>query len=112
MSRPNQIRRIIAELRRALGPDVPAWQLLRMADLIVQAYREPEVVDFDEGIERSPFYARDVARAFDDGGWKVLDHEVKQGLSLSDDLPDHRLRTEAKLRNLLGRTSWPRTETD
>ncbi len=113
MTRPSQIRRIVAELRAALGPDVPAWQLLQLAHHIVDAHREPEIHDFDEPIARNPFFAMDVDLAFQrDNGWKVVDFERQQGMAFDDELPDSHYRTEARLRSLIGHTRWPRIETD
>jgi len=56
MTRPSQIRRVVAELRRALGPDVPAWQLLRLAAVIVEAHREPEGFDYLSPSDHHPLW--------------------------------------------------------
>jgi hypothetical protein len=113
MTRPNQIRRIVAELRHALGNDVPAWELLQLARIVLEAHREPEVADFEAPASRSPFFALEVDTAFErDGGFGVLNFEQRQGMAFGDELPDDHYRTEARLRGLIGRTAWPRTETD
>lgn len=113
MTRPEQIRRIVAELRQALGPDVPAWELLQLAGIILAAHREPEVGDIEAPPSRSPFFALEVDKAFGrGGGFGVLNFERRQGMKFSDDLSDDHYRTEARLRGLIGRTQWPRTETD
>lgn len=113
MTRPSQIRRIVAELREVLGPDVPAWELLQLAYHFVEAHRAPEIDDYDEPAVRNSFFAAEVDLAFQrDNGWKVVDFERQQGMAFSDELPDSYYRTEARLRSLIGRTIWPRTETD
>jgi hypothetical protein len=111
VTRPDQLRRVFVELRAVL-PDEPAWRLLKLAAYIVKAHREPESFDFEEFVERSPFFALDVAQAIEDGGWKVLDFERRQGMSFGDEISDNHHRTESRLRNLLGRTTWPRSGTD
>jgi hypothetical protein len=59
-TRPSQIRRVVAELRAALGPDVPAWELVQLAGFIVEAHREPEKLHFSEPTPRPPFSALEV----------------------------------------------------
>ncbi len=113
MSRPSQIRRLVAELRRALGPDVAAWELLQLANHFLEAHRQPEIVDFEAPASRSPFFALEVDTAFGrDGGFDVVDFERRQGMAFRDELSDDHFRTEARLRGLIGRTAWPRTDTD
>jgi len=111
VTRPDQLRRIFVELRAVL-PDEPAWRLLKLAAYIVKAHREPELLDLDGFVERSPFFALDVAQAIADGGWKVLDFERRQGMSFGDEISENHYRTEVRLRYLIGRTSWPRSGTD
>ena len=84
MTRPDQVRQIAVALRRELGPHIPFRDLLRMAAVIVQAYREPERVRLDEGRIRSAFFALDVDVAFGDGGWRVLDFERRLGMSFDE----------------------------
>ena len=83
MSRPSQIRRVVAELRAVLGPEYPFRDLLRLAAIIVRAHREPEVLD-EGGYVRSAFFAIEVDLALQDGGWKVLDFERRGGMSFDE----------------------------
>lgn len=102
-TRPSQIRRVVAELRAALGPDVPAWELVQLAGFIVEAHRDPEKLDFREPAPRPPFSALDVDLAFARSeGWKVLDFERRQGMIFTDELPDSYYRTQYRLKRLLG----------
>ena len=111
MTRPERIRRLFAELRRAL-PDVPGWELLKLARYVEEANREPEA-EIEAPASRSAFFAIEVDAALSrDGGYDVLDFERRQGMVFDDELPDDHCRTEARLRGLIGRTAWPRTETD
>jgi hypothetical protein len=111
VTRPDQLRRVFVELKAVL-PDEPAWRLLKLAAYIVKAHREPEGLDLDGFVERTPFFSLDVVKAIEDGGWRVLEFERWQGMSFGDEISDNHHRTEARLRNLLGRTSWPRSGTD
>jgi len=111
MTRPSQIRRIFAVLRRA-HPNASGTELLQLAEYIIKAHRDPEFVEFSDGYDRRSFYARDLSSAFEDGGWQVLEFERRQGMSFGDEISDTRDRVEARLRPLIGRTKWPRTETD
>jgi hypothetical protein len=112
MSRPSQLRRIVA-LLRAQQPDAEYRHLLRLAALIIEAHRKPEIVDFDAPPSRSPFFALEVDVAFRrGGGFGVLNFERRQGMTFSDERSDNHYRIEARILGLVGRTSWPRTETD
>lgn len=113
MTRPTQIRRLVAELRAALGPDIPAWELLLLARYFLEAHRDPERADFEAPASRSPFFALEVDTAFQrGGGFGVLNFERRQGMTFGDDYSDDHDRTEVRLRGLIGRTAWPRTDTD
>jgi hypothetical protein len=102
VNRPNQIRRVYIELRRALGDDLSAGDLLRLAASIVRAYRAPE--EADPTSNRPPFFALEVDKAMKDGGWRVLHHEERTGTQLSEELPDNYFNVQAKIRELVGQT--------
>lgn len=112
MSRPSQIRRVVAELRRALGPEVPVWQLLQLAAAIVEAHRNPEAFDYASPTERPPFFAMDVDTALDDGGWRVLDFECRGGMSIGKETGDTSDRVALRLRHFFGPNGWRRTGMD
>lgn len=84
LSRPSQIRRIVAELRAALGPDVPAWELLQLAAKFVEAHREPDAFELDDAVLPRAFHARELDVAFSDGGWRVLEFERRAGMRFDD----------------------------
>ena len=72
-NRPQKIRRIFRELRNAVGPEIPAVELLRLANLLVT---EPvEHNDYAEPAWRPNFERVPLDRAFADGGWRVLEGE-------------------------------------
>jgi hypothetical protein len=77
MRKPDLIRAIYSELRRNLGPDVPAGDALRLAHFIVRSYTEERdsLADFGEAkVGRSLLYAP-VDEAMNDGGWRVMEYE-------------------------------------
>jgi hypothetical protein len=112
MARRSQFQRIVAELR-AQRPDAEYRHLLRLAALFIEAHREPEIVDHHAPPSRPSFFALEVDVAFRrGGGFGVLNFERKQGMDFSDERSDDHYRTEARLRGLIGRIAWPRTETD
>lgn len=101
MPRPNQVFRVFAELR-VIRPDVPAWQALRLAEYIVRAHREPESFSLEEAINRPPFFALDVDKAFR-YPWDVLNFEQSQGMLFCDDVSEQDVRAFARLWTLVGR---------
>lgn len=92
MKRPTQLLRIVAVLR-AQQPHAEYRHLLRLAALIIEAHRKPEVVDFEAPAFRPSYHSLALDKAFGDGGWRVLDFERRQGMSFNDDLAeDYRAR--------------------
>jgi hypothetical protein len=113
MARPSQIRQIVAELRRALGPEASANEILRLAGVIVESHRQPERFDFEDPILRSPFFALDVDTALEqDNGWKVVAFERQQGMAFGDEISDNYHLIRAKIRRFVGPTLWPRSGMD
>jgi hypothetical protein len=112
MTRPSQLRRIVA-LLRAERPDAEYRHLLRLAAFIIESHRKPEIVDYAERPSRPSFFALEVDKAFRRGaGFGVVNFEWRQGMTFGDERSDNHYRTEARLRGLIGRVSWPRTGTD
>ena len=112
MARQSQFDRIVAVLR-GQRPDAEFRHILRLAALVIKAHREPEVVDHYAPPSRPSFFALEVDVAFRrGGGFGVLNFERRQGMTFSDERSDNHDRVEARIFGLVGRTSWPRTETD
>ena len=114
VNRPSQIREVYLELRRIFGGQLNAGEVLRLAALIVKAYREPETLDptFDDEYGRLPFVALELDTAMEDGGWRILEYEGRRGMALTDDLPDNYFAVEARIRGFVGQTQWPRIAMD
>jgi len=80
MQQPTLVRAIFYELR-ATGIDAQAVDVLRLADVIVQALdgRRQEIDEDYRGYNfprRLPYIAVD--KAMNDGGWRVLEFESKR----------------------------------
>jgi len=74
-----KVREVFAELRRALGPEIPAGEALRLAVALVDIAHPIEAND-DELGRRSSRPASDrvpLDRAFSDGGWRIMHREFK-----------------------------------
>jgi hypothetical protein len=75
-SRSIKVRQIFSELRRTIGLDIPAGELLRFAAALVDATAPLEERDQHEGVGPRP--AVDVLpldKAFEDGGWCIMEVE-------------------------------------
>lgn len=75
-SRSIKVRQVFAELRHALGTEIPAGELLRLAAALVDASHPCDSTNEDRNA--GPGAARDqmpLDKAFADGGWRILGSE-------------------------------------
>jgi hypothetical protein len=73
-----KVRQVFAELRRALGSDIPAGELLRLAAALVDATTPREGRDEHRSVgPRSAFDQLPLDEAFEDGGWRIMDLEPR-----------------------------------
>lgn len=76
--KPAQIRLIYAQLRRMMGDEVPAGDLIRIAHLFLRAYSDApldELKEFGVAGESRALHTLAVDEAMSDGGWQVLAFE-------------------------------------
>lgn len=109
MGRPSQIRLIFTELRQVLDSSYSDRELLRLASAIVIAHTAAGRLD-DDYLTTSDvihsFFARPIDEAMTDGGWKILEFEMKRGTAFEDGV-----RTEfeddlsAEVKTLMSRLS-------
>jgi hypothetical protein len=87
MNRMKQVEQIYAVLRRSLDPSFSAKEALEIAQLMVESYRQTKRDEAREYLEAEPKSFRTLAldEAFADGGWGVLDFELKRGLTIDDE---------------------------
>jgi hypothetical protein len=90
--RSMKVRQVFAELRRALGAEIPAGELLGLAAALVDAAAPIECPDEHRSVPDRP--ASDqlpLDRAFSDGGWRVMHRESNWfASSYRDDDPGFR----------------------
>jgi hypothetical protein len=83
-----KIHKVFAELRHALGTEIPAIELLGLAAKLVDATREPSVGD-DDGLVSARLSIDELPldKAFADGGWRIMARERVSGSDhFEDDL--------------------------
>src|SRR5687768_9276474 len=106
MRKPALVRAIFSELRASLGADVAASDVLKLANLILRAYRDDEQPSGD----RSPppnraFVSLPVDHAMSDGGWRVLDFETMRASSPDEASADALATARFLIEKYLG-PSW------
>jgi hypothetical protein len=101
-----KIRQVFAELRHALGGEIPAIELLRLAAKLVDATREPFASD-DEGAvsARSSIGELPLDKAFADGGWRIMARDRAHRSDYFEDDPCLHARTKSKLDRLMKRAA-------
>ena len=84
-NRPAKIRRVYAELRKTRR-DIPAHALLRVSAWLVDFFegRGGQPVA-RQGTPRPTFEELPLDKAFDDGGWRVMERESRRMAQLYDD---------------------------
>jgi hypothetical protein len=73
-----KVRQVFAELRRALGSNIPAGELLRLAAALVDATMPIEERDAHRSSGPRPAFDQlPLDKAFEDGGWRIMSHEPR-----------------------------------
>src|SRR5262245_49312292 len=81
-----KVRQVFAELRRAMGAEIPAGKLLRLAASLVDAARPVECRDYEHRHDDRPIFDQiPLDCAFSDGGWRVMHRESKWVGNLDED---------------------------
>ncbi len=76
MNRPDRVRKVYGELRRALGDQFPSHEILRSAARLVDLFGGREGHSgIRHGTPRPTFEELPLDKAFADGGWRVLARE-------------------------------------
>ena len=73
-ARAIKVHQVFAELRRALGKEIPAGELLRLATRLVNASRARHYNGLSED-SRQTTDALPLDKAFADGGWHIMADE-------------------------------------
>jgi hypothetical protein len=73
-----KIRQVFAELRRVLGLEIPAGELLRLAVALVDATTLIESRDDHRSVGPKPACDQlPLDKAWEDGGWRIMDSESR-----------------------------------
>jgi len=67
-----KIRQVFAELRHAVGNEIPAIELLQLAAKLVEATRPPSLRDEKIVRLRPSIDELPLDEAFADGGWRIM----------------------------------------
>ena len=77
-ARSIKVRQVFCELRRALGFEIPAGELLRLAAALVDATATHESRDEHRGVGPQPACDQlPLDKAWEDGGWRIMAHEPR-----------------------------------
>ena len=109
MQNPARLKAIYAELRRAAGKDASAADLLRLAHMLLKAYRlgaGDDVDDYGRPIDSRAFFALPVDEAMEDGGWRILNFEDRRNFGIDEINPRELSIIKRAVRNYLG-PEWP-----
>lgn len=104
--RPNKIRQVFAELRLALGNELPAIELLQLAAKLVDATRQPSVRDDGKIVGLRPSMDQiPLDEAFADGGWRIMARDRAYYPDHFEDDPCLSARTKSTLDRLMKRAA-------
>lgn len=80
MQKSTRIRVIFRELRQIVGNDVPASDLVRLANFILRSQTEAtqERDEFGRPSDKTAFFRLPIDEAMRDGGWRILAYEQEQ----------------------------------
>jgi hypothetical protein len=77
-TRAIKVRQVFCELRHALGFEIPAGELLRLAAALVDATTPIESRDEHRSVGPQPACDQlPLDKAWEDGGWRIMDHEPR-----------------------------------
>ncbi len=100
MNRPDRVRKVYGELRRALGDQFPSHEILRTAARLVDIFDDRKGYSgIRHGAPRPTFEELPLDKAFADGGWRILSRESNQFAELYSEDPRD-LTVRRKLRSL------------
>lgn len=101
MKRSTQMLLVYIELRRALGDEVPACEVLDIAERLTDLAHYRKVIDRCGTADLATPGCIPLDRAFDDGGWALLHDVYSSGLLGDDDAAYHSWRAGRHAANLM-----------
>lgn len=101
-----KIRQVFAELRHALGNEIPAIELLQLAAKLVDSTRAPSVPDDDKLASVRPSIDElPLDKAFADGGWGIMARDRAYSFDQCEEDPCVGARTKSTLDRLMKRAA-------
>jgi hypothetical protein len=101
-----KIRQVFAELRHALGNEIPAIELLHLAAKLVDTTRAPSSSDDEKLISVRPSTNElPLDKAFADGGWGIMARDRANSFEQFEDDPCVGARTKSTLDRLMKRAA-------
>jgi hypothetical protein len=101
-----KIRQVFAELRYALGNEMPPIELLQLATKLVDATCAPSIGDEDKIVALRPSHDQlPLDQAFADGGWRILARDRAYSPEQFDDDACLSARAKSTLDRLMKRAA-------
>ncbi len=101
-----KVRQVFAELRWAVGNEIPAIELLQLATKLVDATRATLIGDVDKIVALRPSHDQlPLDEAFADGGWRIMARDHACNLEQFEDEPCVTTIAKSKLDRLMKRAA-------
>jgi hypothetical protein len=101
-----KIRQVFAELRYAVGNEMPAIELLHLATKLVDATRAPSIDDDDKIVAlRLSNDHLPLDEAFADGGWRIMARDCAYNTDHLEDDPWLSAKAKSTLDRLMKRAA-------
>jgi hypothetical protein len=101
-----KIRQVFAELRYAIGNEIPAIELLQLATKLVDATRATLIADDDKVVGLRPHHDQlPLDEAFSDGGWRIMACDLAYNLEQFENEPCVTVTAKSKLDRLMKRAA-------
>lgn len=101
-----KIRQVFAELRYAIGNEIPAIELLQLATKLVDATRATLIGDDDKIVALRPSHDQlPLDEAFADGGWRIMARDRAYNLEQFEDEPCVTGTAKSKVDQLMKRAA-------
>ena len=101
-----KIRQVFAELRYAIGTEIPAIELLQLATKLVDATRATLIGDDDKIVALRPSHDQlPLDEAFADGGWRIMARDRAYNLEQFEDEPCVTATAKSKVDRLMKRAA-------
>ena len=85
-TRPKKVRDVYFELRKSLGESTSSYEVIQLSRALVDLFEDRQNMFFvPDPLGKPSFEQLPLDKAFEDGGWRVLDREATWVGELLDD---------------------------